>query len=130
MKAQAFILIGHLQVLEVPLSSLYTNKHNDRYYMAVRVFEESDNEYILSEVLPKEVLDYMDGKIGLREIFTQNRTYSFTKKRADLSERGMKPIATNVADAMLREDGLEDLYDKRLSHNSWAIKSYLRKLVY
>lgn len=129
MKAQSFILVGHLQVLEVPLSSLYTNKHNDRYYMAVRVFEEIDNEYVLSEVLPKEVLDYMDGKIGLMEIFTQNKTYSFIKKRSDLSERGMKPIAAKEAGEMLQEDGLEDLYDKNLSYNSWAIKSYLRKLV-
>ena len=70
-----FILVGHLQVLGIPLSSLYKDNQNNVYYLTVRSFEDVDvATYVMSEVTPANVVDYMEKRIGLRSIFGDRKS--------------------------------------------------------
>ena len=65
-KNEDFILVGHLQVLDEALSSLYSDRNSGQFFLFVRVYEdEDDNTFVLTQVQPSVVLDYIDGKVGL-----------------------------------------------------------------
>lgn len=60
-KNEDFILVGHLQVLDEALSSLYSDRKSGQYFLFVRVYEDdNDNTFVLTQVQPSVVLDYID----------------------------------------------------------------------
>ena len=64
------ILVGHLQVMDKPLSSLYSERKTGKFFISVRLYEGNDDEsYMFTEIAPISVLKYMDGQLGLKEIF-------------------------------------------------------------
>ena len=77
-KNEDFILVGHLQVLDEALSSLYSDRKSGQYFLFVRVYEdEDDNTFVLTQVQPSVVLDYIDGKVGLKQIFSLSPSYFY-----------------------------------------------------
>lgn len=118
-------LVGHLQVLDEPLSSLYSDQSTGQYFLFVRTYENTaDTTYVLSEVKPLDVISYIDGKIGLTSIFTSNKCFYYIH-REKLTTSRLKPINKEIAMKMLEDDGLEDRFDKTLSCSSMSIKKYL-----
>ena len=106
-KNEDFILVGHLQVLDEALSSLYSDRNSGQFFLFVRVYEdEDDNTFVLAQVQPSVVLDYIDGKVGLKQIFSLSPSYR-----------------------KLQDDGLDDTFNIALADNSVGIKNYLRKVV-
>jgi len=128
MNEQAMILVGHLQVMEEPLSSLYVSHATGYYYLAVRTYiDDNEETFVMSKVAPQLVLDYMEGHLGLQSIFSTNNVFQYSHRNRELCEADMNPIDVNRAVELLESDGLDDLFDKHLSQRGWAVKSYLKK---
>lgn len=129
-KNNNFELVGHLQVMDEPLSSLYADKVSGNMYIFVRIFEDMDNaSFVLSEVSPSIVADYMDGKVGLKSIFSNHKAYYYVYQNKQLSLSDFLPLTNEDATSRLSMDGLDDMYDRTLSYRSVPLKQYLRHIV-
>lgn len=126
-----FILVGHLQVLDEALSSLYSDRRSGQYFLFVRVFEDNnDNTFVLTQVQPSVVLDYIDGKVGLKQIFSLSPSYYYKQDVGNgLCKEFFVPIDNKEVDKKLQDDGLDDTFNIALANNSVGIKNYLRKVV-
>lgn len=130
-KNEDFILVGHLQVLDEALSSLYSDRNSGQFFLFVRVYEdEDDNTFVLTQVQPSVVLDYIDGKVGLKQIFSLSPSYYYKQVvRNSLRKEDFVPIDNMEVDRKLQDDGLDDTFNIALADNSVGIKNYLRKVV-
>lgn len=130
-KNEDFILVGHLQVLDEALSSLYSDRNSGQFFLFVRVYEdENDNTFVLTQVQPSVVLDYIDGKVGLKQIFSLSPSYYYKQVvRNSLRKEDFVPIDNMEVDRKLQDDGLDDIFNIALAANSVGIKNYLRKVV-
>lgn len=129
-KNEEFLLVGHLQVMEEPLSSLYTDRLSGVFYLFVRLFEDTKSStFVLSEVTPLQVVDYMEGRLGLRSIFGHNKSYYYQHQHSQLSKSDFLPLTTDKAYEKLDSDGLEDKFDRELSYRSVPLKQYLKTMV-
>lgn len=126
-----FVLVGHLQVLDEDLSSLYSDRKSGRYFLFVRLYEDNDDDtFLLAQVTPSAVLDYMNGHIGLKYIFGSSPAFYYRHKgQQKLNSQDFTPIGSKRANDMLLEDGLEDTYNSALATNSVGIKNYLRHVI-
>ncbi len=126
-----FILIGHLQVLDEALSSLYSDRKNGQYFLFVRIYEDNDdNTFVLTQVQPTDVINYIDGKVGLKQIFSHSPSFYYKQNAgANLCSKDFVPIAPDETNKILQEDGLDDTFNMALANNSVGIKNYLRKVV-
>lgn len=129
-KNEDFVLIGHLQVLDEALSSLYSDRKSGQYFLFVRVYEDNDdNSFVLTQVQPAMILDYINGKVGLKQIFSLSRSFYYRKnKNEELSSEDFIPIDSKETDRKLQEDGLDDVFNVALAVNSVGIKNYLQNI--
>ena len=65
-------LVGHLQVIDQPLLSLYVTQSGDALFFFYRL---KKNEYYLTKVKPSDVIAYLDEKMGLLQIFMASDDY-------------------------------------------------------
>ena len=130
-KNEDFILVGHLQVLDEALSSLYSDRKSGQYFLFVRVYEDdNDNTFVLTQVQPSVVLDYIDGKVGLKQIFSLAPSYFYKQVVQNCMRReDFVPIDNQEVDRKLQDDGLDDTFNMALANNSVGIRNYLRKVV-
>ena len=130
-KNEDFILVGHLQVLDEALSSLYSDRKSGQYFLFVRVYEDdNDDTFVLTQVQPSVVLDYIDGKVGLKQIFSLSPSYFYKQVVQNCMRReDFVPIDNQEVDRKLQDDGLDDTFNMALANNSIGIKNYLRKVV-
>ena len=70
-------LVGHLQVTDQPLLSLYVTQSGDALFFFYRL---KRNEYYLTKVTPSEVIAYLDEKIGLLQIYMASDDYMYHHK--------------------------------------------------
>ena len=126
-----FILIGHLQVMDEPLSSLYADRLSGKYFLSVRLYEDIDDEsFLFSEVVPELVLKYMSGQLGLKTLFeTETSFYYRVEGRHVLHFKNFLPLSREEGCKRFLEDGsLDDMYDKQLAYRSVNLKNYLTNL--
>ncbi len=126
-----FVLIGHLQVMDEPLSSLYADRLNGKYFLSVRLYEDIDDEsYLFSEVVPELVLKYMSGQLGLKTLFESEPSFYYrVEGRRVLDFKNFLPLSREEGCKRLLEDGsLDDMYDKQLAYRSVNLKNYLTNL--
>lgn len=129
-RKEDFLLVGHLQVMEEPMSSLYTDSISGKYFLFVRICEDqSDDVFVLSEVKPTSVLEYMNGHLGLKAIFSNSPTYYYKKGReATLTSKLFLPLSQDQAVLRINNDYPNDMFDRRLAYRSVTLKNYLRTL--
>lgn len=124
--SNSFRLIGHLQVMEEPLSSVYTDSMTGITYLFVRLFENiEDSSYILSQVAPRQIIDYMNRKVGLKTLFESNPSFYYKNDGSELSTSAFQTLTKNSVDEKLNMDGLDDMYDSHLAYRSAVLKQYL-----
>lgn len=130
-KNEDFILVGHLQVLDEALSSLYSDRKSGQYFLFVRVYEDDNNNtFVLTQVQPSVVLDYIDGKVGLKQIFSLSPSYFYKQVvQSCMRREDFVPIDNQEVDRKLQDDGLDDTFNMALANNSVGIRNYLRKVV-
>ena len=123
------ILIGHLQVMDKPLSSLYSERETGKFFISVRLYEDNDDEsYMFTEIAPISVLKYMDGQIGLKEIFCMVPSFYYRKNNHRyLSMKFFQPLSLEEScRKLINEGSLDDMFDKNLAYKSVSLKNYLR----
>ncbi len=126
-----FVLIGHLQVMDEPLSSLYADRVSGKYFLSVRLYEKiNDRSYLFSEVVPELVLKYMNGQLGLKTLFETEPSFYY---RVDglyvLSLKNFLPLSQEESCKRLSADGsLDDIFDIHLAYRSASLKKYLTNL--
>jgi len=119
-------LVGHLQVMDEPLSSLYTDSSCGLYYLFVRLFEDTQfSTFVLTEVTPHEVVDYMEGRVGLRGMFSHGASYYYQNHGEELRTSDFKRLSSANAYKKLESDGLADKFDRHLSYRMVPLKQYL-----
>ncbi len=126
-----FVLIEHLQVMDEPLSSLYADHKSGKYFLSVRLYENiEDKSYLFSEVVPKLVLKYISGQLGLKTLFeTEPSFYYRVDGQHVLSLRNFIPLSREESCKRLSMDGsLGDMYDIHLAYRSTNLKKYLTNL--
>lgn len=123
-------LLGHLQVLDEPLSSLYADHSRGVLYLFVRLFEETPaSTFVLTEVTPVQVMDYMEGRIGLNGIFGRNKSYYYKEIHVTLDAADFLPLTKAKAREKLSCNGLNDKFDTQLAYRSVPLKQYLRNMM-
>lgn len=129
-KKENISLLGHLQVLDEPLSSLYADRTRGVLYLFVRLFEETPvSTFVLTEVTPVQVMDYMEGRLGLSSIFGKSKAYYYKEAHLTLEASDFTPLSKTKAREKLNSDGLEDLFDSQLAYRSVPLKQYLRSIM-
>lgn len=126
-----FVLIGHLQVMDEPLSSLYADRVSGKYFLSVRLYEKiNDRSYLFSEVVPELVLKYMNGQLGLKTLFeTEPSFYYLVDGLYVLSLKNFLPLSQEESCKRLSADGsLDDIFDIHLAYRSASLKKYLTNL--
>lgn len=129
-RSEEFKLIGHLQVMDVPLTSLYAESTSGKFFLFVRVDEDRDlDSFILSEVSPSVVLEYMNGVLGLRSIFETRPVFYYHKdSEMGLEYKKFKPLSQPQALSKLNAETLSDYYDRTLAYRSATMRNYLAQL--
>lgn len=129
-KKENISLLGHLQVLDEPLSSLYADRSRGVLYLFVRLFEETPvSTFVLTEVTPVQVMDYMEGRLGLSGIFGKSKSYYYEKIHVELDVADFLPLSKAKAREKLSCDGLDDKFDMQLAYRSVPLKQYLRSIM-
>ena len=110
---------------------MYSDRNSGQFFLFVRVYEdEDDNTFVLTQVQPSIVLDYIDGKVGLKQIFSLSTSYYYKQVfRNSLRKEDFVPIDNMEVDRKLQDDGLDDTFNIALAANSVGIKNFLRKVV-
>ena len=123
------ILVGHLQVMDEPLSSLYSERKSGKFFISIRLYEDSEDEsYMFAEIAPKSVLEYMNGRLGLKEIFCMVPSFYFRKSDTQsLSMESFQPLSLEDSCRMFTDEAsLGDMFDDNLAYKSVSLKNYLR----
>lgn len=125
------ILIGHLQVMDEPLSSLYADSGSGKYFIAVRLYEDCDDlTYLFLEVVPKSVLEYMGRQVGLNSILESSPSFYYrTSKPGHLKIGDLSPLTKEESRKRLVDEGvLDDMFNVHLAYRSVGLKNYLKQL--
>ena len=128
---EEFVLIEHLQVTDEPLSSLYANSENGKFFISVRLDENIECEsYLFSEVVPELVLKYMNRQLGLKALFESEPSFYYrVQGQQVLSLKDFFPLSYEESCRRLSADGsLADMYDIHLSYRSVNLKKFLSNL--
>lgn len=128
-KSDDMILVGHLQVMDEPLSSLYSVRKSGKFFISIRLYEDNEEKsYMFAEIAPKSVLEYMNGQLGLKEIFCVVPSFYFRKNNAQsLSIESLQRLSLEDSCRMFaNEASLGDLFDNNLAYKSVSLKNYLR----
>lgn len=120
-----FRLIGHLQVIDEPLVSLYTNLRDNRLYLFVRNYE-YDGAFILAEVKASDVLEYFENKLGLKSLFNSRIGYSYLSQEGRLlSSNDFTPINNKEKERFLNNVQPFDMFDEMYGLDEVFTRHYL-----
>lgn len=129
MNNKGFALVGHLQVMGEPLSSLYVDRQTDMYYLTVRSFVNIGIQtYVMSQVKPTIVVAYMNRQIGLHTIFETNPVFEYKRVAGQkLRVEDIRPVHRGKAFELLDNNAMDDCFDESLAYKSFSLKNYLIK---
>ena len=122
-------LVGHLQVMDEPLSSLYVDPASGRYYLLIRLYVNvTKPTFLVVEASLSKVLEYMKQEIGLIDMFNKSKIFLYsTSDYSKFIISMLMPLSRNKALHLLKIDGIENLFDKHLSHKYVALKNYINR---
>lgn len=120
-------LVGHLQVMDEPLASLYVDHAIGRYYLFVRLYVNvTKPTFLVAQVSLYQIQKYMRKEFGLNDIFSHSNAYLFSAtKLLDFSSSMLVPLQRAKALELLKKDEVDDLFDKHLSYKYVALKNYI-----
>lgn len=117
-------LVGHLQVIDQPLLSLYVSQSGDALFFFYRL---RINEFYLTEVSANEVIEYLDERLGLVEIFSESKDYLYhhrSKRYARTSD--FVPVDGDRRSALQIEMKVFDKYDDVFGLDEIKVRHYLQ----
>lgn len=122
-------LVGHLQVMDEPLASLYVDHTTGRYYLLVRLYVNvMKPTFLVAHVSLFQVLKYMRQEIGLKDIFNHSDAYLFSSMNLTIFSSSMLvPLQRAKALELLKKDDVDNMFDKHLSYKYVALKNYINQ---
>lgn len=122
-------LVGHLQVMDEPLASLYVDHACGRYYLLVRLYVNvTKPTFLVAQVSLSQILKYMRQEIGLSDIFNHSDAFLFSAMDlTDFSSSMLVPLQRAKALKLLKTDDVDNLFDKHLSYKYVALKNYINQ---
>ena len=117
-------LVGHLQVTDQPLLSLYVTQSGDALFFFYRM---KRNEYYLTQVTPHEVIAYLDEKLGLVQIYmgSEDYVYHHRSSRSAMTSDFME-IDGQRREEMQRRIKSFDQYDDVFGLDEIRVRHYLK----
>lgn len=115
-------LLGDLQVYDLPYLSLYMDEPSKTFYLAFRLTMQRGSvcDYVVARVSANRVIDYLQQKVSVREIFRESdRLYMWHK------QRGVKGGLTQSADRQLEVKIDDSKYNPYLCEDEDGIRDYL-----
>lgn len=127
MKITDFRLIGHIQVLDESILSLYYNFISDRYFLFIRILTDNDEDkcIILVETKIKDIIDYMNRIITINDIFNNTDNYHLFNLRDNSDKILNKQELQNIC----KENFIPYTFDKYLAYQSNPLKNILYKKI-
>lgn len=117
-------LVGHLQVTDQPLLSLYVTRSGKALFFFYRL---KRNEYYLTKVTPNEVIAYLDEKLGLEQIYMESDDYLYRHRaRHAASTSDFLPIESAKREELQSRIKSFDRYDDVFGLDEIRIRHYLR----
>ena len=125
MKITDFILIGHIQVLDESILSLYYNFISDRYFLFIKILTDNDEDkcIILVETKIKDIIDYMNRIITINDIFNNTDNYHLL----NLKDNSDKILNKQELQDLCEENFIPYTFDKYLAYRSIPLKNILYK---
>ncbi len=125
MKITDFILIGHIQVLDESILSLYYNFISDRYFLFIKILTDNDEDkcIILVETKIKDIIDYMNRIITINDIFNNTDNYHLF----NLKDNSDKILNKQELQDLCEENFIPYTFDKYLAYRSIPLKNILYK---
>lgn len=118
-------LVGHLQVTDQPLLSLYVTQSGEALFFFYRL---KRNEYYLTQVTPCEVIAYLDDKLGLAQIFTESEDYLYHHRaRHTASTSDFLRIEDTKREELQSRIKSFDRYDDVFGLDEIRVRHYLRE---
>lgn len=100
------IFVGDLQVYAESYASLYYSESTKTYFISVRLssIDSSEKKYATTVISPKQIVDYLDDKIGLRTILSKGIYTSASPKPnvKTISKTGLKQ--ENISKLLTKEE--------------------------
>lgn len=120
-------LVGHLQVMDEPLASLYVDHASGRYYLLVRLYVNvTKPTFLVAQVSLCQIQKYMRQEIGLNDIFSHSKAYLFSAMNMlEFNSSMLLPLQRAKALELLEKDEVDDFFDKQLSYKYVALKNYI-----
>lgn len=122
-------LVGHIQVLDVPLVSLYYDTASDRYFVAITLFGcDEMYAYLFVDITVETALKYMREEITMLTILALSKNYYYYKNygNKDLELSDLRPISKiNAYRLFSKEAGVKPEYDRQLAYKSVGLKNFL-----
>ena len=117
-------LVGHLQVTDQPLLSLYVTQSGETLFFFYRLRK---NEYYLTEVTPSDVIAYLDEKMGLLQIFMASDDYLYHhKSRHAAATSDFISIDETKRNELQRRIRNFDVYDDLFGLDEIKVRHYLK----
>lgn len=117
-------LVGHLQVTDQPLLSLYVTQSGETLFFFYRLRK---NEYYLTEVTPSDVIAYLDEKMGLLQIFMARDDYLYHhKSRHAAATSDFISIDETKRNELQRRIRNFDMYDDLFGLDEIKVRHYLK----
>ena len=117
-------LVGHLQVTDQPLLSLYVTQGGTTLFFFYRL---NRNMYYLTKVTPNEVIDYLDEKMGLLQIYTASEDYLYHHKaRHSAKITDFVPMDLRKRDEIQGQIKSFDMYDDLFGLDEVKVRHYLK----
>ena len=118
------LLVGHLQVTDQPLLSLYVTQSGDALFFFYRLRR---NEYYLTKVTAGEVLAYLNEQMGLIQIFSESADYLYYhKSRHTARTTDFVPIDVEKRNKLQTEMKVFDKYDEVFGLDEIKVRHYLK----
>lgn len=117
-------LVGHLQVTDQPLLSLYVTQSDGVLYFFYRL---KKNEYYLTKVTPHEVIAYLDEKMGLAQIYMGSDDYLYHHQaRHEATISDFMPIEDAKRKKLQNRIMNFDKYDDVFGLDEIRVRHYLK----
>lgn len=116
-------LLGDLQVYDMPYLSLYGDEDSGVFYLAFRIsgYKFGAADYLVTPVSASRILDYMNQKITLKNLYEESTHIFFWHKR-----RGIKGGLSLSHDRLLENRVDDSTFNPNLCDDKEVILDYLQ----
>lgn len=121
---EILVLVGHLQVTDQPLLSLYVTQSGELLFFFYRM---KKNEYYLTQVTPHEVIAYLDEKMGLVQIYGESEDYVYHHRSSHSAMTSdFLEVDGPIREKMQRRIKNLDRYDDVFGLDEIRVRHYLK----